>query len=134
MRRPASGSGGGLRPIAAPIAQHLISFHSATGEILFSAVGVFFQAGSIVTESFRLCLIQILLQARGIKLNPVTTLYYVAPACFGFLSVPFAIVEMPKIMNATEFVVPTGWLMASAVSAFGACRHCLQLGPWGRGL
>jgi hypothetical protein len=28
------------------------------------------QGGSIITESFRLVLIQILLQSRGIKLNP----------------------------------------------------------------
>eukprot|EP00983_Pelagomonas_calceolata_P102417 1158801-Pelagomonas_calceolata.AAC.20 len=32
------------------------------------------QCSSIVTESFRLVLIQILLQRRGIKLNPITTL------------------------------------------------------------
>lgn len=54
--------------------------------------------GSIVSESFRLALVQILLQKRGIKLNPVTTLYYIAPCCFAFLLLPFGFIELPKIM------------------------------------
>lgn len=96
----------------------------AAGEIDFNVIGVLFQASSIVTESFRLCLIQILLQARGIKLNPVTTLYYVAPACFGFLSVPFAALELPKMRAAPApgeepWKIPTAWLLASCTCAFG---------------
>ena len=47
------------------------------GELNFDVLGVMFQTGSIVTESFRLALVQILLQQRGIKLNPVSTLYYI---------------------------------------------------------
>ncbi|MQM14289.1 hypothetical protein Taro_047221 [Colocasia esculenta] len=35
-----------------------------------------------------LMLIQILLTSKGINLNPITSLYYVAPCCFVFLSVP----------------------------------------------
>lgn len=88
------------------------------GELNFNLVGVMFQAGSIVTESFRLCLIQILLQSRGIKLNPVTTLYYIAPACFGFLCFPFAFIELPKMMKDTKWTLPVGWLLLSATSAF----------------
>ncbi|EFJ40110.1 hypothetical protein VOLCADRAFT_100128 [Volvox carteri f. nagariensis] len=94
------------------------------GEINFNFVGVIFQIGSIVTESFRLCLIQLLLQASGIKLNPVTTLYYVAPACFVFLCIPFAFLELPKMLapydSATPGLVnfPALWLFISAVSAF----------------
>lgn len=90
------------------------------GEINFNVVGVLFQCSSIVTESFRLCLIQILLQARGIKLNPVTTLYYVAPACFVFLCVPYAFIEMPQMLDSnSEWMFPAGWLLLSATSAFG---------------
>ena len=29
------------------------------------------------------------LQSRGLKLNPITTLYLIAPCCFAFLCVPF---------------------------------------------
>jgi hypothetical protein len=127
---------------------------AGAGELNFNLVGVIFQSGSIVTESFRLCLIQILLQvmpsrcsqysrhpsslllerrsnrhpivcgggpqAQGIKLNPVTTLYYIAPACFAFLCVPFTFIEYPKMSGQTiEWNLPTGWLLASACSAFG---------------
>ncbi|KAG2455118.1 hypothetical protein HYH02_000938 [Chlamydomonas schloesseri] len=88
------------------------------GELNFNLVGVIFQSGSIVTESFRLCLIQLLLQARGIKLNPVTTLYYIAPACFVFLCFPFSFIELPNMMHSTTWEVPVGWLMLSAAAAF----------------
>ncbi|KAG2499145.1 hypothetical protein HYH03_002728 [Edaphochlamys debaryana] len=88
------------------------------GELNFNLVGVIFQSGSIVTESFRLCLIQLLLQARGIKLNPVTTLYYIAPACFAFLLFPFTFIEAPKMIHSETWAVPYGWLSLSAVSAF----------------
>ena len=65
------------------------------GEINFVVIGVLLQLASVATESTRLMLIQILLQRRGLSLNPVTTMYYIAPASFLFLSVPFAIVSLP---------------------------------------
>ena len=40
---------------------------------------------------------QILLQRRGLKLNPITSLYYISPACFGFLLLPFFMFELPKV-------------------------------------
>ncbi|KXZ44371.1 hypothetical protein GPECTOR_68g342 [Gonium pectorale] len=88
------------------------------GEIAFHLIGFLFQAGSIVTESFRLCLIQLLLQARGIKLNPATTLYYIAPPCFLFLSFPFMLLEAPRMLSSNEWSLPGSWLLLSAVVAF----------------
>ena len=72
-----------------------------------------------MAESFRLCLIQILLQSRGIRLNPITTLYYVAPACFAFLLIPFSFNELPLLVARDQAEAPLGWLLVSAVSAFG---------------
>jgi hypothetical protein len=87
------------------------------GEINFDLLGVIFQGASIVSESTRLGLIQILLQSRGVKLNPVTTLYYVAPPCFVFLMVPWSYLEMNKVL--TEPLIINPWiLLASAASAF----------------
>lgn len=63
------------------------------GEINFVVIGVVLQLLSVASESTRLMLIQILLQKRGLSLNPVTTMYYIAPASFLFLSVPFALVS-----------------------------------------
>lgn len=65
------------------------------GEINFVLIGFIFQACSLGTESTRIVLVQVLLQRQGLKLNPLTTLYYVAPACFIFLCVPFAFFELP---------------------------------------
>ncbi|PNW79459.1 hypothetical protein CHLRE_09g415900v5 [Chlamydomonas reinhardtii] len=87
------------------------------GEIQFDLLGFTLQMGSIVTESFRLVLIQLLLQARGIKLNPVTTLYYIAPACFLFLCFPFTFIEAPKLFAATDLQVPYGLISLSCVAA-----------------
>ena len=44
------------------------------GELNFVVIGVVLQMCSICTESTRLVLVQILLQRRGLKLNPITTL------------------------------------------------------------
>ncbi len=63
----------------------MLSCCCTAGELNFNLVGVMLQGGSLLTESTRLVLIQILLQARGIKLNPIHTLFYIAPACFAFL-------------------------------------------------
>ena len=41
---------------------------------------------------------QILLQKKGgLKLNSVTTMYYVSPCCFVFLVVPWLFLEYPKL-------------------------------------
>lgn len=69
------------------------------GEINFVVIGVLFQLASVATESTRLMLIQILLQRRGLSLNPVTTMYYIAPASFAFLSIPFVLVRNHFLRN-----------------------------------
>lgn len=63
------------------------------------------QLGSITTEAIRLALVQILLQKRGIKLNPITTLYYISPCCFAFLMLPFFFVDLPHIMSDDDLKV-----------------------------
>lgn len=89
------------------------------GELNFNIVGVMYQLSGILLESIRLVLVQILLQSRGLKLNPVTTLYYVAPCCFGFLLVPFCFLEYGKIMNDAALVVSPFHMVANATAAFG---------------
>ena len=56
-------------------------------------------ARSVLTESTRLALVQILLQRRGLKLNPITTLYYVAPASGFFLMIPWSVLEAEKLWD-----------------------------------
>ena len=71
---------------------------AAFGEIQFNLIGLNLQIASSLAEALRLALLQILLQKRGIKLNPISTLYYIAPPCFVFLCIPFIIIEMPKLV------------------------------------
>ncbi|GER32580.1 nucleotide-sugar transporter family protein [Striga asiatica] len=70
---------------------------AAYGEAKYDSWGVFLQLGAVVFEATRLVLIQILLTSKGISLNPITSLYYVAPSCLAFLSVPWLLVEYPVL-------------------------------------
>lgn len=88
------------------------------GEILFVVVGVILQVASIATESVRLTLVQILLQKRGIKMNPISTLYHIAPCCFVFLFLPFTYIELPKMMNDPNLKVNVPLLLVSGFAAF----------------
>ncbi|KAK1302177.1 putative sugar phosphate/phosphate translocator [Acorus calamus] len=61
------------------------------------------QLGAVAFEATRLVLIQILLNSKGINLNPIHTLYYVAPCCLVFLFVPRMIVEFPLLKQTSSF-------------------------------
>ncbi len=76
---------------------------AAYGEAKFNSWGVTLQLGAVAFEATRLVLIQILLTSKGISLNPITSLYYVAPCCFVFLSVPWIIVEFPVLRDTSSF-------------------------------
>ncbi|KAK2076286.1 hypothetical protein QBZ16_001218 [Prototheca wickerhamii] len=89
------------------------------GEINFNVVGVMFQMGAIVAESIRLVLVQLLLQARGLKLNPITTLYYVAPCCFVFLLIPFFFLEASAIQADPNVSIDPLLFLLNALVAFG---------------
>ena len=62
-------------------------------------------------------------QRRGLKLNPITSLYYIAPCCFGFLLLPFLMFELPKIRNDPAVVINIPVLLSNAAAAFGAFSH-----------
>ncbi|KAK6162037.1 hypothetical protein DH2020_001878 [Rehmannia glutinosa] len=70
---------------------------AAYGEAKYDSWGVFLQLGAVVFEATRLVMIQILLTSKGINLNPITSLYYVAPSCLAFLSIPWLFVEYPLL-------------------------------------
>ncbi|KAL1557208.1 putative sugar phosphate/phosphate translocator [Salvia divinorum] len=78
----------------------LVSFGvviSSYGEIHFNVVGTVYQVTGIFAEALRLVLTQVLLQKKGLTLNPITSLYYIAPCSFVFLFVPWYLLEMPGI-------------------------------------
>lgn len=104
---------------------------SSAGEVQFVPIGVMLQVGALIAESFRITLVQILLQKKGIKLNPIATLYYIAPCCFAFLFPVFLWVEGGEMMrNGSKLIGLTPLLLCNAALAFGehrtsACNHNL---------
>ena len=52
-------------------------------------------------------------------MNPVSTLYHIAPCCFVFLFLPFTYIELPRIMNDPNVVINVPLLLGSAAIAFG---------------
>ncbi|KAL8497011.1 hypothetical protein ACS0TY_020627 [Phlomoides rotata] len=76
---------------------------AAYGEAKYDSWGVFLQLGAVAFEATRLVMIQILLTSKGINLNPITSLYYVAPSCLAFLSIPWLIVEFPLLKQQGSF-------------------------------
>ncbi|URE00484.1 Triose-phosphate Transporter family [Musa troglodytarum] len=68
---------------------------SSYGEINFNVIGTAYQVTGIFAEALRLVLTQVLLQKKGLTLNPVTSLYYIAPCSFLFLFVPWYVLEKP---------------------------------------
>ena len=92
------------------------------GELNFHAFGVLVQCVAIVAESFRIVSVQILLGRANLKLNSITTLYYVSPACLVFLLVPFVFLELPKLAYGLEIThsvhASTTILLGNAFTAF----------------
>uniref|UniRef100_A0A6N2K1D4 Sugar phosphate transporter domain-containing protein n=1 Tax=Salix viminalis TaxID=40686 RepID=A0A6N2K1D4_SALVM len=76
---------------------------AAYGEARFDTWGVILQLGAVAFEATRLVMIQILLTSKGITLNPITSLYYVAPCCLVFLCIPWIFVEYPVLMETSSF-------------------------------
>ncbi|XP_077211079.1 putative sugar phosphate/phosphate translocator At5g25400 [Tasmannia lanceolata] len=76
---------------------------AAYGEARFDSWGVILQLAAVAFEATRLVLIQILLTSKGITLNPITSLYYVAPCCLLFLFVPWILVEFPILKQTSSF-------------------------------
>ena len=60
---------------------------SSFGEIHFNVTGTAYQVTGILAEALRLVLTQVLLQKKGLTLNPITSLYYIAPCRYLFISI-----------------------------------------------
>jgi len=92
------------------------------GELNFNAYGFCVQMLAVVVEACRIVSVQIVLGKANLKLNSITTLYYVSPASFVFLLVPFALLELPKIAYGLEIThsvhYSIGIMIANASCAF----------------
>lgn len=91
---------------------------AAYGEAKFDVWGVTLQLLAVAFEATRLVLIQILLNSKGISLNPITSLYYIAPCCLVFLSVPWLIVEYPSLRDNSSFHLDFAIFGTNSLCAF----------------
>jgi drug/metabolite transporter (DMT)-like permease len=79
---------------------------TSVGETFFSWLGFTFQACAILAESTRLVLTNILL--KQLKLDPLSSLYYIAPLCAVFIGTAMLIFEVQDLpyerMYSSEFM------------------------------
>ncbi|KAI7845789.1 hypothetical protein COHA_000702 [Chlorella ohadii] len=81
-------------------------------------VALVFEAARLtLVQAARLTLVQILMAARGLAMNPLQSLYYVSPACFLCLLVPFFALEFRTILTSPPTFYPSV-LLANALAAF----------------
>lgn len=90
---------------------------TSVGELNFSWIGFIFQATAILFESSRLVLTNILM--KQLKLDPLSSLYYIAPLCLCFIlpaHLYFEFFSLPwESMMTSKFV---GMMAASGAVAF----------------
>ncbi|WCJ32381.1 Nucleotide/sugar transporter family protein [Euphorbia peplus] len=67
------------------------------GEINISWIGVVYQMGGVVGEALRLIFMEILVKRKGLKLNPISVMYYVSPCSALCLFIPWIFLEKPKM-------------------------------------
>lgn len=65
---------------------------TSIGETYFSFTGFFFQAFGILAESARLVLTNLLM--KSLKLDPLSSLYYIAPMCSLFIGAACLVFEV----------------------------------------
>ncbi|XP_048635664.1 probable sugar phosphate/phosphate translocator At3g17430 [Brassica napus] len=59
---------------------------SSYGEIHFNIAGTVYQVTGIFAEALRLVLTQVLLQKKGLTLNPINSLYYIPPCRYSLVN------------------------------------------------
>ena len=72
---------------------------SSYGEIHFNIVGTLYQVTGIFAEALRLVLTQVLLQKKGLTLNPITSLYYIAPCRYELANYFFSVFYQPQCFH-----------------------------------
>jgi len=74
------------------------------GEVGMSLHGLLLQSVSLIFESVRLVMIEVLLKKKGINLNPITTLYYIAPITLVCIMFPAAVFEFQESSHIIEMI------------------------------
>ncbi|KAH7387137.1 hypothetical protein KP509_16G007300 [Ceratopteris richardii] len=88
------------------------------GEIGFSWVGVVYQLGGVVGEAARLIFIEILLKRKGVKLSPLSMIYYISPCSAFCLFIPWIFLEKSKMDFSQQWTVNPWILSLNALCTF----------------
>ncbi|KAL8135577.1 putative sugar phosphate/phosphate translocator At3g14410 [Apium graveolens] len=67
------------------------------GEININWIGVVYQMGGVLGESLRLIFMEIFVKRKGLKLNPISMMYYVSPCSALCLLIPWIFLEKSKM-------------------------------------
>jgi hypothetical protein len=79
------------------------------------------QLTALMFEATRLAMIEILINRKGMKMDPLQSLYYVCPACFCALAVPFYFVEYEEVaavVQAKSLDIRAHVLLLNGLAAF----------------
>ncbi|XP_022142886.1 probable sugar phosphate/phosphate translocator At3g14410 [Momordica charantia] len=88
------------------------------GEINISWIGVVYQMGGVVGEALRLIFMEILVKRKGLKLNPISIMYYVSPCSALCLLVPWIFLEKPKMDSRESWNFPPVVLVLNSLCTF----------------
>lgn len=61
------------------------------GELNINWIGVVYQMGGVVGEALRLIFMEIFVKRKGLKLNPISVMFYVSPCRYAFPLIKFII-------------------------------------------
>ncbi|QPC79446.1 hypothetical protein HYE68_010198 [Fusarium pseudograminearum] len=88
------------------------------GEIEFSVWGFIFQMCGTIAEAVRVVMIQVMLSAEGLRMDPLVGLYYYAPVCTLMNLVVVFFSEGPRFKWEDAATAGYGMLFANAFLAF----------------
>ncbi|KAH7054600.1 DUF250 domain membrane protein [Macrophomina phaseolina] len=91
---------------------------SSFGELNFHLFGFLIQIVGVVCEAFRLAMVQRLLSSDEFKMDPLVSLYYVAPASTFMIGIAASTLEFPNMTLADFRHIGFGTLLANAFVAF----------------
>ncbi|CAL5187220.1 unnamed protein product [Lathyrus oleraceus] len=99
----------------------LISFGvlvASYGEININWVGVVYQMGGVVGEALRLIFMEIFVKRKGLKLNPISVMYYVSPCSALCLFLPWIFLERSKMDDHGTWNFPPVLLILNCLCTF----------------
>ncbi|XP_054816686.1 probable sugar phosphate/phosphate translocator At3g14410 isoform X1 [Prosopis cineraria] len=88
------------------------------GEININWVGVIYQMGGVVGEALRLIFMEIFVKRKGLKLNPISVMYYVSPCSALCLFIPWVFLEKTKMEEHGSWNFPPTVLILNCLCTF----------------